>query len=287
MQFDSLSDFLSTGADWLAKGPVGLIFAEDTIELASTIAHQRKNGFRRIIVLGKHEPPPGSMADGRVAHVVVDLFEDDAVSKALNACIDAVPEVWFGYCYNAEYLYYPFCEHRTIGELIGFCEQERRASILTYVVDLYAGDLTRHPGAVALDEACLDSSGYYALARYTRDGKLLDRQMDFFGGLRWRFEEHVPYSRRRIDRIAVFKATKGLAIGPDHLFNMEEYNTFQCEWHHSPTAALCSFRTAKALMRNPGSRSDIRTFTWRNSVPFSWNSHQLLDLGLMEPGQWF
>jgi hypothetical protein len=32
---------------------------------------------------------------------------------------------------------------------------------------------------------------------------------------------------------------------------------------------------------------DITTFTWRNSVPFEWQSQQLFDLGLMEPGQWF
>ena len=37
-----------------------------------------------------------------------------------------------------------------------------------------------------------------------------ERQLDFFGGLRWRFEEHVPPARRRIDRIALFKAKPGL-----------------------------------------------------------------------------
>ena len=28
-------------------------------------------------------------------------------------------------------------------------------------------------------------------------------------------------------------------------------------------------------------------FTWHNSTRFEWHSRQLLDLGLMEPGQWF
>ena len=40
-------------------------------------------------------------------------------------------------------------------------------------------------------------------------------------------------------------------------------------------------------MRNAGSRNDIDTFMWYRSVPFDWQSQQLLDLGLMEPGQWF
>ncbi len=53
------------------------------------------------------------------------------------------------------------------------------------------------------------------------------------------------------------------------------------------TAAVCSFRTAKALRTNPGSRHAIQTFRWPNSVKFDWHSQQLMDLGLMEPGQWF
>ena len=51
--------------------------------------------------------------------------------------------------------------------------------------------------------------------------------------------------------------------------------------------ARAIFRTAKALKRNPGSTFDIHTFRWHNSTPFQWHSRQLLDLGLMEPGQWF
>ena len=93
--------------------------------------------------------------------------------------------------------------------------------------------------------------------------------------------------RRRIDRIALFRSQPGLKLLPDHRFNIEEYNTYSCPWHHNITAAIASFRVAKALVRNPGSRDQIQTFTWRNSHPFRWHSQQLMDLGLMEPGQWF
>jgi hypothetical protein len=41
------------------------------------------------------------------------------------------------------------------------------------------------------------------------------------------------------------------------------------------------------LRTNPGSRHAIPTFRWPNSVRFDWTSQQLMDLGLMEPGQWF
>ena len=44
---------------------------------------------------------------------------------------------------------------------------------------------------------------------------------------------------------------------------------------------------AKALVGNPGSREHVHDMTWRNSHPFRWHSEQLMELGLMEPGQWF
>jgi len=108
-----------------------------------------------------------------------------------------------------------------------------------------------------------------------------------YGGLRWRFEEHVSQNRRKIDRIGVFKAQNGLMLREDHTFNIEEYNTFACPWHNNITAAICSFRAAKTLKTNPGSSEMIDTFKWHNSRPFAWHSRQLLDLGLIEPGQWF
>lgn len=55
----------------------------------------------------------------------------------------------------------------------------------------------------------------------------------------------------------------------------------------SLTGAVASFRVAKALRTNPGSRDDIGDFRWHRSEPFRWSSLQLMELGLMEPGQWF
>ena len=118
-------------------------------------------------------------------------------------------------------------------------------------------------------------------------GAAKERQLDFFGGLRWRYEEHVPWERRRIDRIALFRAKPGLHLRPDHTFDDEEYNTYACPWHHNLTGAIASFRTAKALKSNPGSMFDITNFHWHHSVKFDWSPQQLMDLGLMEPGQWF
>lgn len=174
-----------------------------------------------------------------------------------------------------------------MGELLAFQTEERRDAVLSYVVDLYADDLGQFPNAVSLDHACLDKSGYYAHGRKGPDGDPRDRQLDFFGGLRWQFEEHVPANGHKIDRVSLFKAKPGLKLRPNHTFNDEEYNTYSCPWHHNITVAVASFRTAKALKTNAGSKHDVHSFNWHNTTKFQWNSQQLLDLGLMEPGQWF
>lgn len=288
-EFSTLADLCSRGAALLAKGPVALIFAEDAVEIASTVVHHEGLGYRAIIVFLPGTLGPPETVKGKAHWVRYDTHAPDSVPNAVNALIAVAPTTtWFTYCFNAEYLFFPFCEHRSIGEMIAFHAEERRSAMLTYVIDLYAGDLVHFPDAVDRDSAEIDRTGYYALARHdAATGLAKERQLDFFGGLRWRFEEHVPWERRKIDRIAIFRARPGLKLRADHTFNDEEYNTYACPWHHNLTAAIASFRTAKALRTNPGSRYDIASFHWRNSARFEWNSQQLLDLGLIEPGQWF
>ncbi len=287
MQYDTLSSFLRTGTAALAKGPVALIFAEDTAEIDGTIRHHLNLGFKSLIAFMPQEFKVDVDLVGRIHRVTMTCAPRAAVFETINKIIEAAPGVWMYYCYNAEYLFFPFCETRTIGELLAFHSEERRTSMLSHVVDLYAEDMTASPHGVCPERALLDSTGYYAHPRHDAEGQPLERQLDMSGGLRWRFEDHIPYERRRIDRIALFRAQKGLELRPDHTFNEPEYNTYSCPWHHNLTAAVCSFRAAKALKKNSGSTFDIRCFRWQNSVPFQWSSRQLLDLGLMETGQWF
>ena len=289
MHYTSLSAFLADGKSALSAGPIAVVLVEDDVEVATTLRHHDHTGFKSVIAL---MPPAFDLPNdlNEIIHRIdYDVTTEGATEHALNAIISAAPGQWIYYCYNAEYLFFPFCETRSIGEMLAFHTEERRDAMLTYVVDLYADDLEKFPDAVSLDHAHLDRSGYYALAR--RDPNNHDhpkeRQLDFFGGLRWRFEEHVPPARRKIDRIGIFRAKPGLTLRADHTLSDEEYNTYANPWHHNLTAAICSFRTAKALKLNPGSAFDIETFTWHNSAPFEWHSRQLLDLGLMEPGQWF
>jgi hypothetical protein len=289
MRYPSLDDFLKTGQAALAKGPVALILAEDAVEVSSTLRHHLKAGFVQVLLLTDPVVPIDADLDALVHRIDFDALAENAMMTAVNRLNEAAPGIWLFYCYNAEYLFHPFCETRNIRELLTFHTEERRDAMLTYVVDLYADDLTLFPNAVSLPHAHLDRSGYYALGRPDpgNHNHPKERQLDFFGGLRWRFEEHVPPARRKIDRIALFRSRAGLVLRPDFTFSDEEYNTYACPWHHNVTAAVASFRTAKALKSNPGSRSGIQTFHWHNSTPFAWHSQQLMDLGLMEPGQWF
>lgn len=289
MRYASIADLLNRAGPSLARGPLSIVMAEDEVELASTLSHQLKSGFRDVALLAPEGIEIPSDLEERIHVISHDVFAEAALPEAVNLMIDALPGTWMHYCYNTEYLFYPFCETRSIREMLAFHTEERRDAMLTYVIDLYAGDLGHDSNAVSLQDAWLDRSGYYALARKTSapDWTPKERQLDFFGGLRWRFEEHIPWPRRKIDRISLFRAKRGLRLAADFTLNDEEMNTYACPWHNNVTAAVCSFRTAKALRTNPGSRYDIPTFRWHHSTRFEWRSQQLMDLGLMEPGQWF
>ncbi len=290
MQHISLQTFLDSGRLPTLRGPIAIIQAEDATELGSTIAHHLGLGFHTVLLLAPAAITLDTPLPDMVHRIDHDVFAEDALVKAVNRIAAATPSgVWLYYCYAAEYLFFPFCESRNITDLLAFHAEERRSAMLTYVVDLYAPDLSRDPSGLSREDACLDRTGYYALTRKDPDKawQPKERQMDFYGGLRWRFEEHIPWTRRRIDRIALFRASPGLELRLDFTFSDEEMNTYACPWHNNLTAAVCSFRTARVLRSNPGSRSDIQTFFWHNSVRFEWNSQQLMDLGLMEPGQWF
>ncbi len=284
----SLDDYIRRNREAPKKGPIAMVFAEDEVEVASTALHARKSCFALVMVLGGE--PAVSLAPDQVGVVPIlyDVQKDGAVEAAVNRVIAAAQGQWIHYCFNGEYLFHPYCETRSIEEMLAFHTEERREAMLTYVVDLYAGDLEQAPNAVDLENAMFDGSGYYALPRYrAREDQPKDRQLDIFGGIRWRFEEHIPARGRKIDRISLFRAKPGLTLRADHTLSDEEMNTFACPWHNNLTAALVSFRAAKALRHNPGSRKAIGDFNWPGSVRFNWSSQQLMDLGFMEPGQWF
>jgi hypothetical protein len=289
MRHGGLEAFLRRGRATLSRGPLAVILAEDAVEVSSTLRHHLNAGFRTTLLLAHPDMPPVEMEGAEVHRIDHDVFAEGALAAAVNRLIPAAEGQWIFAGYNAEYLFHPFAESRSVVEMLAFHTEERRDALASAVIDLYAADLDRSPSAVCRETTMFDGAGYYALDRPDPDrpGQVLDRQRDLYGGLRWRFEEHIPRDRRRIDRIALFRARQGLRMRPDFTFNIAEYNTWRCPWHHNLTTAVCSFRTAKALKANPASTFAIPGFRWHRSVPFAWRAQQLMEHGLMEPGQWF
>ena len=287
MNFSTLKTYLTWAKAHAPKGPFAFIFAQDDIELTHTVAHHIKLGFRQTVVLADIPIARPEDLPAEVAFISRPAKSASDISQEMNAVITTLPQRWIFCGYNGEYLYYPFCETRSIGEIIAFNTEERRKTIPTTVVDLYAGHLGQSPDGVDVTSTYLDRLGYYTETRRDGEQAPLPQQFNIYGGLRRRFEEHVPWQKRRIDRVALFQSQRGLKFQPDFTFNLPEFNTISCPWHHNLTAALCSFRAAKALRRNPGSRHAIPSFRWSGSEQFKWQSQQLMDLGFMEPGQWF
>ncbi|MGR3837681.1 MAG: hypothetical protein ACU0A2_04945 [Cognatishimia sp.] len=287
MQFNSFETLAASNPALIAKGPLALVFAEDKAELDSTLRHHLDLGFAQVLAFMPSDFTLAYDVAEKVLRVDMERPSGQPMIDMVNRVSDACPDQWLYYCFNAEYLMYPFCETRSVGEMLRFHTEERRSAMLTYVIDLYAGDLAKNSNAVSIEGAMIDKAGYYALARPDENNHPRERQLNFYGGLRWRFEEHIPEAKRKIDRISIFRAKPGAKLRPNFTFTDEEMNTYSCEWHNNLTAAVCSFRAAKALTTNPGSTYAIKSFHWHNSIPFEWHSRQLLDLGLMEPGQWF
>jgi len=267
-------------ASKLVVGPISLIRDEDNINLSETVSHQRNLGFPNIIVLadaGSHELPD------TVAITVPGNF---SLYSAINALMDEFSGRWMFAAHNAEYLYYPFSESRSVMDLLQFVNEERRDSVFCTAVDLYPSNFVRGADAYSDQDAWFDTSGYYSTDRYDGPDKI-ERQIDVFGGLRWRYAEHIPWEKQRINRTALFRAKEGLRVDENGIFNEPEYNTVSCPWHNNLTAAVASFRAAKSLIQNPGSTFEIESLIWDNSKQFDWTSKQLMEHGIIEPGQWF
>lgn len=287
MHYPSLHSLIADRERSLSRGPIALILAEDDCALAQTVNYHANMGFGAVIVFCNPRLALPEAVAAPLHRVDYDLSQPDSLPTIVNTVSAAAAGLWIYYGYNAEFLLFPFCETRSLPEMLRFVGEERRNAVLCCLVDLYAQDLNQAPDGVDLAQAGFDGAGYFSQQRYDPASGHLDRQVEIYGGLRWRFAQFIPYPRRRLDRIALFLARPKLRMGADGLFNDPEYNTYACPWHHNVTASICSFRAAKALRRNPDSRSAITQFSWARSEPFRWDSQQLMDHGLMEPGQWF
>lgn len=264
----------------LPAGPVAIVLNEDDVDLSASVHHHLNLGFVAVIVAG------GGRVDGTGATLHLAAEPGAALHDIVNDLMPLLSGRWLLACYNAEFLFYPFCESRSVSDLVQFVSEERRGAVFCTTVDLYSDRPDLLKTGVVNDASYFDRTGYFAQDRFDGPHRL-ERQVDIFGGLKWRFSEHILWERQRIDRIGLFRAEAGLTLDEHMRLSEAELNTISCAWHHSLTCAIASLRVAKSLLRNPGSAFSIDKFQWDQSERFVWRSQQLMDAGLMEPGQWF
>lgn len=270
----------------LNGGAVAIIFCDDQTQLDDTLAWCAAQGFRSLLVFGdtpeRLVAPEGTILK-RFTHNIRN--REDVVS-ILNVLHKRLHGRWLYFCYNAEYLFYPFHGTRRIEDLTAFMTEERRDCIHGYQLDLYVSGHVEDETTLNRERAFFDAKGYYG-AKAWKDGQQMDREFAVYGGLARRFQDFVPWDRQRINRAVLYRARRDLVIDQEFCFNDPEYNTISCPWHRNITVAIASFRVAKSLLRNPGSAAVINNFMWPCSERFDWSGEQLNRLGFMESGQWF
>ncbi len=266
-------------APYLNLGPVAIIRDEDGVDLDQTIEHAQAIGFENIILLAAH-------LTERASVLQIETPPEMATNEVVNPLLDGLAGRWIYLGHNAEYLYFPFCEGRTISDAAQFVEEERRDAVFCTTVDLYPAQIDRFSMRLDPEQTHFDGAGYFAHDRYDGPDRL-ERQIEVFGGLKWRYAEHVEWKRQRIDRIGFFRAKEGLQIDALGRLNDAEMNTVSCPWHNNMSFCVASFRVAKSLLNNPGSAYEVESFMWEQSLQFDWSSEALMKVGLMEPGQWF
>jgi hypothetical protein len=282
--------------------PVAIIAAEDGVWLAETVAHHLGLGFTEVIVVCPPYLGPDCAAlaatlgetGARLRRVAFDTRACPGgaagAERALTeAALRARTGRWVYLGVNAEFLFFPFCETRKISDFTGFVTEERRDAVAGVIVDIFPAKMEDvPPDSPEARPLWFDALGYVEQPRRDPTAGWAERAREsvIFGGLRRRFEGHIPHTRRSIARMPLFRALPDVALDPEGRFSIDEMNTRHCAWHRNPTVAVASLRAAKALRANPDSRAAISGLLWPGAQRFDWSSQTLLAAGLMEPGQW-
>lgn len=263
----------------LEAGPVIFITNEDGVLLSETIDHAKSIGFPNIVVCSTD----GAAPEGSIGF---KQQQSDTTASILNGLIPELNSRWICWVYNAEFLYFPYSDTRTVSDAVQFLEEEKRDAAAMMTVDLYPDIETGQDTNFDRDAAWFDAAGYFSKDRYDGPNRQ-DRQIEVYGGLKWRFAEYIPWERRSASRLPFFRAADDLRVLDDLSLSDPERNTIACPWHHSMTMSVASWRVARSLISNPDSRAKVEKLTWSHSEKFNWTATQLMEHGFLEPGQWF
>lgn len=276
MQFASTAEF-ARKRPTLPGGVIGVLLCESDLHARASARRMARQGVSALIAIGN----PGDLGDpGCPVHTVSQPVSDVDAHRVLNPLIDALAGQWLLWHWNAEFFVFPYGETRILADLTAFLTDERRRSLYCYALDLYSQDLPRADQAPELAELKFDRIGYHAFPKE-------NQQLRVFGGLGWRFQEFLPPRTRQIGRTSLLKAQKGVHLGRDMMFEDLDYASVSCPWHHNPTGAVMTLRRARRIMAHKAFPEIRKRLDWKGTTRFEWDSKQLLDLGLIEPGQWF
>lgn len=261
----------------LPEGVIGIVLCDSSLHAEASARRMFRQGAGCVVTLGLATP---LRIDGHKTIAITSPLHEIEAHRALNTLIDALDGRWLLWHWNAEFFVFPYGETRSIADLAAFLTDERRRALYCYALDLYSRDLPRADQAPELAELNFDRLGYYAFPKE-------NQQLRVFGGLGWRFQEFLPPRARQIGRTSVFRAEKGAHLGRDMMFEDPDLASVACPWHHNPTGAVMSLRRARAIMAHAAFPEVAKRLYWRGTTRFDWTSSQLLNLGLIEPGQWF
>ena len=276
MDFKTVQEF-AKARPTLPGGIVAILLCESDRHADASARRLVAQGVGSIIAVGASE----TLGDPGVPVIrIEEAPHPKPLPVMLQTLLRALAGRWVLWLWNSEFLVFPFCETRRLNDLADFLGDERRLSIYGYTLDLYAKTLPAPADDPTGVNLYFDRLGYYA---FPREGDFLQLR----GGLGWRFEEYTPPTMQSIGRTIMLKPDAAISVTRDLTFGDTIYDTVNCPWHHNPTAAVMSLRRTRRIMAHPGFAGVADRLIWPGTTQFDWTSRQLLEIGMIEPGQWF
>ena len=275
MQFQTAQAFARARPD-LPDALAAVVLCDRPRHAQESVTHLVRHGAGLIVVVGD----AGPLETGDCPLVRIAEVPGPRAHRTLGTILQALAGRWVAWLWAGEYLFYPFAETRTLPELAAFLTDERRRALFCYALDLYGIDMPA-PGQSPHDCTLhFDRLGYQPF-----HGP--DQQLTLRGGLGWRFEELTPPDMLDIGRSSLVRAERGLSLDRHWRFGDAEYDSVACPWHNSPTGAVMTLRRAHRILSDPAFAKVQGDLIWQGSTRFDWTSRQLLEMGMIEPGQWF
>lgn len=275
MEYRTARDFRRARAS-LPSGPVGIVLCDSPRQARTTVRRLVGQGAALIVTVGE----AGPLDTAGQPLVRIGEHPGRHAHRVLNTILGAMAGCWVVWLWAGEFLFYPFGETRSLPELTAFLEDERRRVLYCYALDLYGIDMPR-PDQAPWDLALhFDRIGYQPFPQP-------DQGLNLYGGLGWRFEELAPPAMSQLGRSALVRVERETTLDRNWRFGDREHDSVSCPWHHSPTGAVMTLRRSWRILAHPGFADVAGDLIWQGSTRFDWTSRQLLEAGMIEPGQWF